>query len=154
MASEVPTLFAGVISWVLSAIFASTGELPGFADLPDGTALVRKLLREAPLSFKLAVYATTLVFICAPLLTVKVPLPAFLLARRSLDLHAHRMAGHRLYLVRQSALMLKTVGGTLWGGHPLVRQRLGLQIYAPDPGTHMTGAEHWQALRDAGQVKR
>ena len=142
---------AAVITWVLSVVFAGAGELPGLADLPDATARVRKMLAESPGSFRLVLYGATAVFIAGPILTVGWPLPAFLLPAAKRDAHAYRMSVHRAYLVRQAMLMLKTVGGLVWGGHPDVRAALALPAYSDDPGTFRAGGESWQNLQNAGK---
>ncbi len=122
------------LAWVLAATFPSSGDLPGLDSL-DVRPSLRQLQREAAPVFALGLYGSTVAFLLCPLLTVGWPLPAFLLPRRVLDRHAHAMAGHRFYLVRQAMLMIKTVGAALWGAHPAVRSQLGLAAYEPDPGT-------------------
>lgn len=140
-----------VVTWILAALFPSSEHLPGIGDLPDAGERVRLMLDEAPLSFALIVYSSALLFVLAPLISIGWPVPAFLLPRAQLDRHAYKMATHRLYLVRQATLMLKTVGGMVWGGHPQVRAALGQPVYRDDKGTFRAGGEPWQQLRDAGQ---
>lgn len=139
------------VVWVLAAIFPASDLLPGIGDLPDVHQRVAKMLREAPLSFLFVVYGATLLFLFSPLLTVGWPLPALLLPKAALGRHAYRLAGHRIYLVRQAMLMLKTVGGLIWGGHPDVRNALQMPLYGDDPGTFRAGGESWQELRAAGE---
>ena len=127
-----------VIAWTLAATFPTTGELPGLDRLPAAGTL-QKILSTAPHGFKIGLYAAVLLFLISPLLTVWWPLPAFLLPRTTLDRHADRMAGHRFYIVRQAMLLLKTVGGLVWGMHPEVRQALDIKLVPEDPGTWQRG---------------
>ena len=43
------------------------------------------------------------------------------------------MMGHPIYLVRQSAFVLKLNAGFCWGADPDVRRAIGLAPYRPDP---------------------
>mgnify|MGYP006935356491 CR=1 FL=1 len=122
------------LAWALAATFPSAEGVPGLDTLDVGDGL-RQLRREAAPLFKLGLYGSVLAFIFTPLLTVGWPLPAFLLPRAALDRHAAALSDHRFYVLRQAMLMVKTVGGALWGAHPTVRQHLGLAAYGPDPGT-------------------
>lgn len=125
-----------VIAWVLAVVLPSAHGLPGL-DTLDARPSLRHILSRAPLAFRLGVYGATLVFLCTPVLTLGWPLPAFLLSGRQRDAHADRLAGHRLYLLRQSMLMLKTVAGLVWGGRDEVRSALGLPPQPADPGTRV-----------------
>ena len=136
------------LEWVLSVIFPSTDAVPGIADLPDTRQRLSGLFDHAPFRFQLALSMSTLVFCVAPLITIGVPLPAFMLPRSALERHAQRLAVHRLYLVRQTMLVLKSVGGLVWGGHPMVRTALELPLYGDDPGTFRIGHESWQTLNE------
>ncbi len=127
-----------MITWLsLSAIRAmlpATRALPGVGDT-DLRGFIKQFLREAPALMKLGFYLGVAMFHLSPLLTVYVPLPAFLLPAGLLDKHAYRAATSRIYLLRQNVFLVKLVGGLCWGADPGVRQRLG-QIKLPaDPGT-------------------
>ena len=126
-------MLRATIRWTLAAVFPSTERLPGLDRLDTDAALDEFL--GAPALVRLGLLGSTLAFLLCPLLTIGWPLPAFLLPRAALDRHAAAMAASRIYLLRQAMLMLKTVGGVLWGGHPEVRACLGLPAYGPDPGT-------------------
>ena len=142
------------LAWTLAVTFPSAEGVPGLDVLDVGDGL-RQLRREAAPLFKIGLYGSVLVFILTPLLTVGWPLPAFLLPRATLDRHAAALSSHRLYLLRQVMLMVKTVGGALWGAHPTVRKHVGLVAYGPDPGTfrgdHLVAADLAPdaALKDA-----
>ena len=83
---------------------------------------------------KAGVYAGALVYTATPVLTVKVPLPAFALPRSLRNKHAERISQSDRYLVRQAIMLLKMAGGFAWGSDPRVREQLGLPPYAGDPG--------------------
>lgn len=123
-----------LITWALVATLPSADDIPGLDQL-DTRGEVRRLIREAPLLFTVALLGSVLGFVLTPVLTVRWPLPALLLPRAVLDRHAYGMASHRLYLMRQAMLMLKTAGGGIWAAAPEVRARLGLAAYGSDPGT-------------------
>lgn len=127
-----------IIAWTLAAIFPTTGSLPGL-DQVDCRDKLAEIMATAPHGFTLGVYAATAVFLLSPLLTIFWPAPAPLLSRGALDRHANAMANHRLYLMRQAMLLLKTVGGMVWGAHEDVRGALALAPLAPDPGTWRRG---------------
>jgi hypothetical protein len=118
----------------LAATFPSTDQLPGL-DRHDPTAALRHMVREAPLTIRAALFASVAVFHLSPLVTIGVPMPAFWLPAGLCDRHAYRLASHRIYLLRQTVLMLKTVGGLVWGALPAVRGGYGMGILPPDPGT-------------------
>ena len=106
--------------------------LPGLD--PERTrAFLARFRRESPLGMRLVLDLSVLLFESTPLLTIGVPLPASLLSDESRDRHADRMARHRLYLVRQSMKMLKTVAGLVWGADADVRAALGIPRYEADP---------------------
>ena len=118
------------------ALFPRT-DLPGAADCGLDAFLV-KYRRESTLLLWLGAIAGALVFHLTPVLTVYVPLPAFLLPRALLEKHAQRITTTRFYLLRQAVFLVKLVGGLCWGAHPEVRRRFMLQPLKPDPGTWRT----------------
>lgn len=139
-----------IVAWVLAIILPSTDRLPGL-DVLDTKPQLRAILSEAPLSIVLALYGSVLLFMITPVLTIGWPLPAFALSRRNVDRHARHAAGHRLYLMRQAMLMIKTIAGLIWGGHATVRQALKIKAYGPDPGTFLAGGEAADALYTSGR---
>jgi hypothetical protein len=138
---------AAIVRWVLASVFPSTDRLPGLDRLDTRAALAE--IFTAPALMRWGLYGSVLVFLLCPVLTIGWPLPAPLLPRRARDRHAYAMATSRLYLLRQAMLMLKTVGGLLWGAHPEVRARLGLAPYDADPGTFRTSDGTATARRSA-----
>ena len=90
------------------------------------------------LSQVLLATAGALAYHFSPALTIKVPLPAFLLPASLADKHANRVATTDIYLLRQAILLVKLPAGMLWGAHPAVRSKLGLEPLEADPGTWRT----------------
>jgi hypothetical protein len=121
----------------IAAILPGSDRLPGAAELGLTTFVTRFLHETNWLMWGVAV-GSALAFVCSPILTIYVPLPAFLLPARLLDRHAAAMAEHHIYTIRQAAFLLKMIGGLHWAAHPEVRTRLGLAPYPPDPGTWRT----------------
>jgi len=119
------------------ALYPSGGALPGAAECGIDESLAR-FRREAPTLLWVGAVAGALVFHLSPLFTVFVPLPAFLLPAGLLDKHASRIAGTRVYLLKQAIFLVKLVAGLCWGAHPEVRRRLALPPLPADPGTWRT----------------
>ncbi|MEC7522092.1 MAG: hypothetical protein VYE22_19560 [Myxococcota bacterium] len=125
------------IQHAMEAFYPRTETLPGIADT-DVRGFLRRYRREATGLMWLGLVMGTLVFVWTPLLTVGWPLPSFLLPRKTLDRHAHRITSSRLYLVRQAVFLVKLAAGLCWGAHPKVRERFAMAPYAEDPGTWRT----------------
>ena len=123
-------------AWTLAVVFPSTKALSGL-DTIDTKPFLRQLNREAPFTIRATLAVSVLLFNLTPLLTLGIPLPAFLLSPARVDLHAQRLSVSSLYLLRQIMLMLKTMGGLCWGAAPEVRQQLTLAAYPADTG-------HWR----------
>lgn len=123
-----------VVFAVLAATFPATDRLPGL-DRERTLSFLSTFTREVPISMRAVLYASVLVFLVTPLVTVRRPVPALLLGRETLDRHADRLSRHRSYFLRQTMKMLKTVGGLVWGSDPDVRRTLGMRAYGQDPGT-------------------
>lgn len=119
------------------AMYPRTEALPGAEDC-DIDAFLRRFRSETTFLMWLGVVAGAWVFHVTPLLTVFVPLPAFLLPSSLRDRHAYRITTTNLYLVRQAVFLLKLAAGLCWGGHPTVRARFSLPAYPEDPGTFRT----------------
>jgi hypothetical protein len=100
---------------------------------------LREIRRESTFLFRIGIVATAFVFIWSPLITIFLPLPAFLLPRSLLEKHAQRAASHPIYLVRQSTFMVKMVAGLCWAKDADVRREMGLEPLLPDPGTWRKG---------------
>ncbi len=126
-----------LVHCALQSTFANSPQLPGI-DHCDIDGFLHKFHQQAPLLIRAMLWVSALVFWATPLLTIGVPVPASWLSSDRRDLHAHRLAVHRSYLLRQSMLMIKTFGGLCWGADPAVRRVLHLDAYPADPGTWRT----------------
>jgi len=126
-----------IVRFALSAMMPGSDQFPALADL-GLRAFVDRFWVEAGWSFWIGTVLCCLGFMLTPILTICVPLPAALLTASQLDRHAMAMADHRIYLVRQAAMMVKMVGGLYWAAAPEVRRQLGLVAYPPDPDTWRT----------------
>jgi hypothetical protein len=127
-----------MINWLctraLRDVLPTSAAFPGLeaCNLP---AFVRRCNAEAPPLFKIALWASVAMWLASPIWTIYVPLPAVLLPRAWNDRHLRKMAGSRVYILRQVVLMLKQTGGACWGADPGVRKAAGMLPYPPDPGT-------------------
>jgi hypothetical protein len=119
------------------AIFPMGGALPGVRE-ERLKPLLADMMREAPGIFKLGIWAATFFFHLSPIVTVYLPVPAFLLPAGLLDKHAHRLMSHRWYHLRMLCYTLKFVGGLSWGMDPEVRKLIHVRPLGPDPGTFIT----------------
>ena len=127
------------IARALAATFPGTERLPGL-DTIDPRPGVRRLLAEAPMPVRYALYAGVLLYHCGPVITLGLPVLAGWLGPERRDRHAERLATHPIYLVRQAMLLLKSIGGLIWGADARVRAALSMPAYPPDPGTFRAGA--------------
>lgn len=126
-----------LLQLAIAAMIPSTDQLPGAAAL-ELRPFVRTYLRETTWLMWVGAVGSALAFAASPVLTIFVPLPAFLLPARLLDQHAAAMCDHRLYPLRQAGMLIKMIGCLFWGARAEVRTPLGLATYSPDPGTWRT----------------
>ncbi len=115
-------------------LYPSGGDLPG-AEECDLDEFLERYQRETTWLLWLGVVLGAIAYHLSPIVTVYVPLPAFLLSESLADKHAHRVSSSKIYLLRQTVFLVKLVAGLAWGRHPKVREKLALPAYAPDPGT-------------------
>ena len=108
--------------------------LPGLGDTKL-EPFIRAYLREMDMLSTTGLVLGALLFVLAPVITIGVPLPSFLLPAKWLDSYSNRVVGHPIYLVRQGISVLKMVACLCWGADPMVRKRLNLDPYPADPGT-------------------
>lgn len=121
-------------------VFSMCAMLPGGAGLPGVAecgieAHVTRLRRESTWMFWVGTVLGALVFVLTPVLTVRIPLPAFWLSAETLDRHADLVARIPIYALRQAIFLLKTGAGLCWGAHPAVRAVFAMAPYEADPGT-------------------
>jgi hypothetical protein len=121
-----------LVASAIAMLYPRTEELPGAEDC-DLVPFLRGFCSDAPRPMWIGVVLGAIVFHLAPLFTVYVPLPAFLLPRTLRDRHAQRISTSSLYLVRQSIMLLKLPAGMCWGAHPSVRAKLALPPLPRDP---------------------
>ena len=119
--------------YVLCCMLPSVDGLTGL-DQMDVKGFLKQLNREAPITMRLTLVLGVWAFILTPFLTVKIPLPSFMLSRKLQDEHAHRITDTRIYLLRQLIFAVKAIAGMCWGKNPQVRQELNLKAYEPDTG--------------------
>ncbi len=118
-------------------LFPPVPGLPGVADC-DLDAFLRALKRESNLAIWSGLVAGAVVYAVTPVLTVFLPLPSFALPASLRDVHARKIAGSNVYLVRQLISLVKMFGGLCWGQHPKVREAMSIPPYPRDPGTFRT----------------
>jgi hypothetical protein len=116
------------------SLFPREEPLPGVEDL-DLDAKIAVFRRESAPLLWLGIVAGAVLFQLTPILTVRRPLLASWLSPENLDAHAHKLAGHSLYEVRQLLFLLKMVGGMFWAQSDVVRASVHLPAYGADPGT-------------------
>jgi len=116
------------------ALYPSTDGLVGL-DAMDVHAFLVRFRRETTRLMWTGVVVGSLLFAITPLLTVGLPVPAFLLTKAARDRHAHRVSNHRIYLLRQAVFLVKLAAGLCWGADPAIRERFALAPYPDDPGT-------------------
>lgn len=126
-----------LIKFAMCTMMPRSAELPGIADT-DLDGFLRKMRAEAQPLYWVGLVLGAIVFAISPLITIGVPLPAFLLPPGLLGRHSERILAHPFYPVRQAALLVRLSAGMCWGADNAVRARFGLPPYGPDPGTFRT----------------
>ena len=127
--------------WLLRSAIVMTyprvPNLPGIEDCGLDVHLAA-FKRESPPLIWFGTVAGAILFHLTPLMTVYLPLPAFLLPAKLKDRHASRIMTTRFYLLRQAVFLVKLCAGLCWGADPEVRRRLALPVLPKDPGTWRT----------------
>jgi hypothetical protein len=129
-----------VIALIRSAmcdLMPASAGLPGIAET-GVTEFLHDVKRESGQMYWLGLVLGAWVYALTPIMTVFVPLPAFLLPASLRDKHAQRIMATKIYLVRQAVFLVRLSAGLCWGRDPRVRQQLGLTAYPADPGTYRT----------------
>lgn len=126
-----------LIRWVMCALMPRTDRLPGLADM-DVDGFLRRLRAESAPLFWWGLVLGALVFTVTPVMTVFLPLPAFLLPGSLLQRHAEKLRTSRIYLVRQMVIIVRLSAALCWGVDDRVRAAYALKPYPPDPGTMRT----------------
>jgi hypothetical protein len=84
---------------------------------------------QAALGLRVVVWAVTWL----PLVFIGVPLPADALSREARLRLVERWSHARFYFLREGFYLLKAIALMGWGGHPRVRERLGIGPLAALP---------------------
>lgn len=129
-----------LVRFALVAFFPRVDDMPGLAELGVEEKIVA-LRRESTWLFWIGVVGAALFFQISPILTVWRPLPAAWLDEEKLDAHAYALGTHRVYEIRQIAVLLKLVAGMFWAESPEIRALMALPPYGPSPGTRRTERE-------------
>ncbi len=115
-------------------------SLPGIGDT-DLDGFLRRMRVDADRLYWLGLVLGAVVFALTPLLTVFVPLPAFLLPRGLLEKHCDRILSSNIYVVRQAVFLVRLSAGMCWGADEAVRAKFALAPLPPDPGTFRPSSE-------------
>jgi hypothetical protein len=126
-----------LIKFAMCTMMPRTDALPGIINT-DLDGFLRKMRREADFMYWLGLAVGAIVFAFSPLITVFVPLPAFLLPKKLLARHSERILAHRIYVLRQAVFLVRLSAGMCWGADEAVRARFALAPYPTDPGTFRT----------------
>ena len=126
------------VNWLVRSaivlLYPRTEGLPGAEDC-ELDAFLERFRRETTTLMWLGVVLGAVVFHLTPIMTVFIPVPAFLLSPAMADKHAHLITSTNVYLARQAVFLVKLPAGLLWGAHPEVRKRFALPPLEADPGT-------------------
>lgn len=129
------------MNWLIRSamvtLYPRTEALPGIEDTGIDAFLAR-FRRESTFLIYVGVLLGTFIFHWSTLLTVFIPVPAFLLPAGLREKHAARILTSRFYLLRQAVFLVKLAAGMCWGANPVVREKLGMKPYPADPGTWRT----------------
>ncbi len=128
-----------IVRYAMRMMMPSGGALPGVGDT-DMVAFLRTLRSEAPFLIRVGLVLGSWLLVFAPILTIYLPVPAFMLSQRLREKHVQRASGHRLYLFRQAVMLVKMMAGLCWGRHPDIRARFEMEPLEPDPGTWRDGS--------------
>lgn len=123
-----------LIKFAMTAMMPRTDKLPGIADA-DLDGFLRRMQRDADGMYWLGLVAGAWVFMMTPLLTIFLPVPAFLLPKRLLARHSERILNTSFYALRQAVFLVRLSAGMCWGADPAVRAKFAMSPYSPDPGT-------------------
>ena len=126
-----------LIKLAMCAMMPRTDGLPGIEDT-DLDGFLRRMKRDSDFLYWLGLVAGGLAFAASPIITIYVPLPAFLLPKGLLAKHTDRFLYHPIYVVRQAAFLVRLSAGMCWGADPVVRAKFALAAYGQDPGTFRT----------------
>jgi len=123
-----------LIKFAMCTMMPRSDALPGIGDT-DLDGFLRRMKKDADGLYWLGLALGAFVFAVSPLITVCLPLPAFLLPRKLLTTHCERILASRIYVLRQAVFLVRLSAGMCWGADEKVRALFALAPYPPDPGT-------------------
>jgi len=123
-----------LIKWVMCVLMPRSDKLPGLEDT-DIDGFLRKTRKDSAPLFWMGIVLGAIVFTITPIMTVFLPLPAFLLPKSLLQKHAEKLGSSNIYLIRQMFIVVRLSASLCWGADDKVRAALALKPYQPDPGT-------------------
>ena len=126
-------MFTWLIRSAIAALYPRA-NWPSVEDC-DLDGFLTRFREETPPLIWLGTVMGAVVFHLTPVMTVFLPVPAFVLPKRLLDLHAQRITGTNVYLLRQAIFLVKMAAGFCWGTDPKIRARLALPPLPADPDT-------------------
>jgi hypothetical protein len=126
-----------LIRSAMRALMPRTEKLPGIDDA-DLNRFIKQLRAETTPWYFLGLIIGAVIFAITPLLTVGIPLPAFMLPPKALDRHAAKILSTNIYFIRTAVLIVRLNAGLCWGRDNKVRAIFHLKPYSDDPGTWRT----------------
>jgi hypothetical protein len=123
-----------LIKFAMCTMMPRSDALPGIGDT-DLDAFLRRMKKDSDSLYWLGLALGAVVFAVTPILTVYVPLPAFLLPKGLLARHSDRILSSRFYVMRQAVFLVRLSAGMCWGADDKVRAIFALAPLPPDPGT-------------------
>jgi hypothetical protein len=126
-----------LICSAMRALMPTTENLPGI-DQTGVAEFVKQMRAESTFWYFLGVAVGALVFTITPVITIGVPLLAFMLPKKALDRHTAKIAYSKCYLLRSALLLVKLNAGMCWGRDPKVCALFNLKPDPADPGTWRT----------------
>ena len=124
--------FDPITRYALKTVLPATERVRGMDD-DILEPFLERVGREAPPMMTLGLVGASWILTFSPILTIGVPLPAFMLPKALLEKHLNRAASHPLYPLRLALTAIKTIAGMCWGADPEVREALGLPPHESDP---------------------
>ena len=117
---------------VLYNIIGENDKLPHIAET-EIKEFLEKFQKEAVFTLRMVVFLCLLAWIFTPLLTIFVPLPTFLLSKKMCEKHTRKLTTNKIYILRQTMMLLKQFVGLIWGANNKIRNSINLKPYESNP---------------------
>ena len=127
-----------ILRFVMNATMPAYDDMPGNKDTKIDAFLDEFAANAAPI-IRLGFYAAAVVYVISPIITLKVPLPAFLLSSEKQVLHMEKYSESRNVIMAQLWMLQKMISALCWGMDDAVRAYFGYQPFEGDPGTFQSG---------------